>query len=98
MEVAAIELYQGQPLKNDVELFMHDHGFVCMKDTVNETAGDQLYVNRELTTRSDLLRGYIARRRWSFKRRLIAFSSVSRRRSETVLGRGTPTASAGILR
>lgn len=80
MEVGAIELYEGQPLKNDVERFMHGYGFVCIKDTVNQTAGDQLYVNRELMTRIDVLRGYIARRGRSLKRRLIALSNVSRRR------------------
>lgn len=47
MEVEAVELYKGQPLKSDVEQFMKTHNFQCVLDTVNEIAGDQLYVNQE---------------------------------------------------
>lgn len=80
LEVAAIELYKGQPLMDDVERFMHDHGFVCIKDTVNTTAGDQLYVRRELMTRSDVFRRDTSRRGRYLKRRLMALSKVSRKR------------------
>jgi FkbM family methyltransferase len=80
MEVAAIELYEDQPLKNEVERFMHDHGFVCIKDTVNVTAGDQLYVSRELMTRSAVIGAHIARRARSVKRTLIALPHVWRGR------------------
>lgn len=45
MEVEAVELYQGQPLKNDVENFMRDHNFVNVLDTVDQVSGDQLYAN-----------------------------------------------------
>lgn len=45
MEVEAVELYQNQPLKNDVELFMRKNGFINIYDTVNHIAGDQLYAN-----------------------------------------------------
>ena len=46
LEVESVELYKGQPLKNDVERFMQRHNFVNILDTVNAVTGDQLYVNR----------------------------------------------------
>jgi FkbM family methyltransferase len=48
MEVEAIPLYAGQPLKADVERFMDAQGFRKIKDTVDAVAGDQLYVNPRL--------------------------------------------------
>jgi FkbM family methyltransferase len=48
LEVEAIELYKGQPLKNDVEKFMEAKGFDKIKDTVDDVSGDQLYVNKSL--------------------------------------------------
>jgi FkbM family methyltransferase len=50
MEVEAVELYKGQPLKNDVEQFMMKNNFSILQDTVNSVAGDQLYVNRSFFT------------------------------------------------
>lgn len=44
MEVEAIPLYRGQPLKQDVQAFMAQHGFEIAKDTVGPVSGDQLYV------------------------------------------------------
>ena len=46
LEVESVELYKGQPLKNVIELFMKKSGFVKLVDTVNDIAGDQLYVSR----------------------------------------------------
>jgi FkbM family methyltransferase len=46
MEVEAVELYKGQPLKTDVEKFMAANNFICVKSTVGAVAGDQLYVNK----------------------------------------------------
>lgn len=46
MEVEAVELYKNQPLKKDVERFMEQHSFVNVLDTVNDVAGDQLYINK----------------------------------------------------
>lgn len=48
MEVEAVELYEAQPLKNDVEAFMKQHGFVRVMDTVDNISGDQLYINQKL--------------------------------------------------
>jgi FkbM family methyltransferase len=45
MEVENIPLYEGQPLKLEVETYMKGHGFLKLKDTVSSLAGDQLYVN-----------------------------------------------------
>jgi FkbM family methyltransferase len=44
MEVEAIPLYRGQPLKPEVEAFMTERGFQVEKDTVGTISGDQLYV------------------------------------------------------
>ena len=44
MEVEAIPLYRGQPLKPEIEAFMTGHGFRIRKDTVGRVSGDQLYV------------------------------------------------------
>jgi FkbM family methyltransferase len=62
MEVEAIPLYEGQPLKSDVERFMAAHGFRRMIDTVDSVSGDQLYFNpRLLQPKRDPL-GAVARR------------------------------------
>lgn len=45
LEVENIDLYKNQPLKKDVENFMMSNGFSLIKDTVNNIAGDQLWVN-----------------------------------------------------
>ena len=45
MEVEAISLYEGQPLKPEVEHFMAARGFRRMVDTVDSVSGDQLYFN-----------------------------------------------------
>ncbi len=44
LEVENVELYSGQPLRDDVEKFMKKNGFTLLVDTVNDIAGDQLYV------------------------------------------------------
>ena len=48
LEVEAIELYDKQPLKNDVEEFMAKHHFVRVMDTVDKISGDQLYIEKKL--------------------------------------------------
>ncbi len=45
LEVEAVELYKGQPLKNDVEEYMQKNNFVNVLDTVDNISGDQLYLN-----------------------------------------------------
>lgn len=54
LEVEAVELYKGQPLKNDIELFMEKNGFIRIKSTVNNIAGDQLYANPALIDRKKI--------------------------------------------
>jgi FkbM family methyltransferase len=54
MEVEAVELYKGQPLKSDVEQFMLANDFICVKSTVGAVAGDQLYVNKKHITSSTI--------------------------------------------
>jgi FkbM family methyltransferase len=47
LEVEAVELYKGQPLKHDVENFMLQIGFLKLEDTVYTTAGDQFWARKE---------------------------------------------------
>jgi FkbM family methyltransferase len=47
LEVEAVELYKGQPLKNEIEAFMQNKGFVKIADTVYTTAGDQFWVRKD---------------------------------------------------
>jgi FkbM family methyltransferase len=56
LEVEAVELYAGQPLRADVERFMRRHGFVRVRTTVGAVSGDQLYVNSKLLALSPLAR------------------------------------------
>jgi FkbM family methyltransferase len=44
LEVEALALYEGQPLRSGVETFMRARGFVKVVDTVGRVSGDQLYV------------------------------------------------------
>ena len=43
LEVEAVELYEGQPLVDDVRRFMKEKGFELCLDTVGELDGDQLW-------------------------------------------------------
>ena len=47
LEVEAIELYKGQPLKKDIEHFLTGNGFIKIEDTVYSESGDQFWVRRE---------------------------------------------------
>lgn len=61
LEVEKVELYKDQPLKKDIERFMKGNGFYLAKNTVNNIAGDQLYLNSRLVTKPSLkaaLRGH----------------------------------------
>jgi FkbM family methyltransferase len=64
LEVAAVELYTNQPLKDDIELFMKKHNFVKILDTVTGVAGDQLYANKLMFSEKQLksARGGMARK------------------------------------
>ena len=48
LEVERIPLYRGQPLADEVELFMTEHGFTKARQRVGPVSGDQLYVNTAL--------------------------------------------------
>ena len=45
LEVENISMYEGQPLKNDIEEFMKRSKFVKIVDTALGDSGDQLYIN-----------------------------------------------------
>lgn len=46
LEVESLELYENQPLKNDIENFLQKAGFTCILDKAGNVCGDQLYVNK----------------------------------------------------
>lgn len=46
IEVEAVMLYRNQPLKNEVESFMKQQGFLKLRDTTGTVSGDQLYLNK----------------------------------------------------
>jgi FkbM family methyltransferase len=48
LEVERIPLYRGQPLADEVELFMTEHGFTKARQRVDLVSGDQLYLNAAL--------------------------------------------------
>lgn len=54
LEVEAVPLYRGQPLKSDVEEYLEARGFTKVKDTVGDISGDQLWIRGSL--RSSLRR------------------------------------------
>lgn len=45
LEVADVELYKGQPLRTDVEVFMNANGFYLVKSEMHGSSGDQFYLN-----------------------------------------------------
>lgn len=47
VEVSDKELYEGQPLRNDVEKFMKNNNFFKAKSIVDDISGDQLYINKK---------------------------------------------------
>lgn len=50
LEVESVELYEKQPLKDDIEKFMQKNGFMKIKDTVDDISGDQLYIKDYIYT------------------------------------------------
>lgn len=54
LEVESIALYKNQPLKQDIESFMHQHGFTKLKDTVGNVSGDQLYINTNYLSKKSI--------------------------------------------
>jgi len=47
LEVEKVLLYKNQALKNEIELFLSNHGFVCQLNKVNHISGDQLWVKKD---------------------------------------------------
>jgi len=45
LEVSDKEIYKGQPLRADVEVFMKDNGFYLIKSKMQDSSGDQFYLN-----------------------------------------------------
>ncbi len=47
LEVADVELYSGQPLRRDIEIFMKSNGFCLIKSKFEGRVGDQFYLNKK---------------------------------------------------
>jgi len=47
LEVADVELYKGQPLRTDVEVFMKAQGFYLIQTKMHGSFGDQFYLNEK---------------------------------------------------
>jgi FkbM family methyltransferase len=63
MEVESVQLYENQPIKRDIELFMNSNNFTNILDTVDTLSGDQLYVNREYFSDDQIKSATLLRRR-----------------------------------
>ncbi|MBI2781894.1 MAG: FkbM family methyltransferase [Chloroflexi bacterium] len=74
LEVEAVPLYVGQPLKDEVANYLASHGFILSRDTVDEVSGDQLWVREEVA------RSGVKRRLSSIGRRLTWYSDPLARR------------------
>jgi FkbM family methyltransferase len=59
LEVENVELYASQPLKQEVQEFMKEHGFIKLKDTVDSVSGDQLYINERINNGSRMILFYL---------------------------------------
>ncbi len=73
LEVEAVELYKGQPLKSNVEEYMQKNNFVNVLDTVDNISGDQLYLNRSFFSDEIIQKLKSKKRGKSFVSRVIAF-------------------------
>ena len=67
LEVEAVELYKGQPLKNDIEAFLKGNGFTKLVDTVYTEAGDQFWINTTFLKGRNALKTGIIRMYYYFK-------------------------------
>jgi FkbM family methyltransferase len=47
LEVEAVPLYKGQPVKKDIEKFFIEKGYVKLLDTVDKVAGDQFWSKKD---------------------------------------------------
>lgn len=57
IEVEAVPLYEGQPVKAEVEDYLRRRGFVRLLDTVGSVSGDQFWASKEwLRTRKGSIR------------------------------------------
>lgn len=61
LEVENLTLYKNQPLKKDIIDFFSTNGFRALKDTVNNVAGDMLFVNSKYFPEEEANLGIIGR-------------------------------------
>ena len=73
LEVEAVELYKGQPLKNEVEIFMQKNNFVNILNTVNKISGDQLYANLRFYSKEQLSNIKISKNKFFLISRIKSF-------------------------
>lgn len=55
-EVENVELYEQQPLRQDVEKFLLNRGFIKLVDTVSSVSGDQFYINKRMVSMTSIIR------------------------------------------
>ncbi len=74
LEVANREMYEGQPLKNDIEKFMRENKFKKVFEDLDDYAGDQLYI-KDLDKKKEVIEIEVdenkilipVNRKWCFK-------------------------------
>jgi len=70
LEVENVELYENQPLANDVEFYMTNAGFVKILDKVHKVSGDQLYVHKSVAFKFEKGNNWIIRKLIAWYNRL----------------------------
>ena len=46
LEVSTVDLYKDQPLADEIDSFMQQHGFVMVKDCLYGISGERLYISK----------------------------------------------------
>ena len=55
LEVSKIDFYKNQPLVDDIKKFMKENKFVLIKDEVNGSQGDHLYISKKFFSEYKIL-------------------------------------------
>lgn len=55
LEVERVSLYEGQPLKDEIESFFKKHDFTCVISDLNHISGDQLWIKNAIVQQVDFL-------------------------------------------
>ncbi len=55
LEVSRLDIYQGQPLANDISRFMKQNNFILFKNSLTGIQGDQLYISKSFFSSHTIL-------------------------------------------